>query len=318
MVEAALLGRRGVGADLNELALFVANVKVTVLKKAAHDAIAAWAEHLVPLISCRATSPQRSGTPRNMHLPQTRWLRKLIALTNESIDMHFRSATAKRFARCVVLNVGQWALNGRRPIPTVADFRDKIAETTKEMLRGITEFAEGLPVESHSPTLVHTDVEKISEKRAVLKHGPADLIVTSPPYPGVHILYHRWQVDGRKESDAPYWISGTNDGQGSSYYNFADRHRRAEDLYFEKAERAFSAVRRVARTGALLAQLVAFSNPCRQLSRYIRMLKRAGFTEARDRGQHRIWRPVPGRSWHAHSKGRTPSSREVFLLHQAD
>jgi hypothetical protein len=41
----------------------------------------------------------------------------------------------------------------------------------------------------------------------------AKLIVTSPPYPGVHVLYHRWHVDGRRETPAPYWIAGCNDGQ---------------------------------------------------------------------------------------------------------
>ena len=40
------------------------------------------------------------------------------------------------------------------------------------------------------------------------------LVVTSPPYPGVHVLYHRWQVDGRKEAPLPFMIANKLDGAG--------------------------------------------------------------------------------------------------------
>ena len=30
--------------------------------------------------------------------------------------------------------------------------------------------------------------------------GRVRLVLTSPPYPAVHVLYHRWQVKGRKET----------------------------------------------------------------------------------------------------------------------
>ncbi|GJM25043.1 MAG: hypothetical protein DHS20C16_14580 [Phycisphaerae bacterium] len=115
----------------------------------------------------------------------------------------------------------------------------------------------------------------------------------------------------------PYWISGTSDGAGASFYNFADRRRQAEDRYFAKATRAFSAVRHAMKDGGILAQLIAFSEPGRQLPRYLRMLERAGFIEERLSGERRIWRSVPNRSWHANSKGRIASSREVLLLHKA-
>jgi hypothetical protein len=34
-------------------------------------------------------------------------------------------------------------------------------------------------------------------------------------------------------------------------------------------------------------------------------------------GEKRIWREVPNRKWHAASKGKTHSSREVVLVHRA-
>jgi DNA modification methylase len=165
--------------------------------------------------------------------------------------------------------------------------------------------------------LREVDTERIHGDPAVTAAGPVDLVVTSPPYPGIHMLYHRWQVDGRKETDAPYWIAAKNDGCGTAFYNFADRRRSAEDRYFEKAERSFRAVRQVMKPGAVMVQLIAFSDPQRQIRRYLSAMERAGFTEARSTGKRRVWRDVPGRRWHANSKGELASSREVMLVHSA-
>src|SRR5207249_10695238 len=103
----------------------------------------------------------------------------------------------------------------------------------------------------HRPLLRQNDAEHIDRDLRIRAFGPVDLVVTSPPYPGIHMLYHRWQVDGRKETDAPYWIANCTDGAGATYYNFADRKAAAEDRYYKKARKAFSAVRRVMRPGAV-------------------------------------------------------------------
>jgi DNA modification methylase len=172
-------------------------------------------------------------------------------------------------------------------------------------------------VEPHAPVLRQNDAEQIDRDARIRAAGLADLVVTSPPYPGIHMLYHRWQVDGRKETDAPYWIAACNDGCGAAFYNFADRRRKSEDKYFEKAEASFAAIRRVMKPGAILAQMVAFAEPDRQLRRYLSVMERSGFCEMRDEGTRRIWRDVPGRKWHASSKGELSSSREVVLIHEA-
>ena len=88
---------------------------------------------------------------------------------------------------------------------------------------------------------IHRLVQGDARDLSFIPDSSIHLVVTSPPYPGIHMLYHRWQVDGRKETDAPYWIAACDDGCGTSFYNFADRRRNAEDRYFEKAERSFAA-----------------------------------------------------------------------------
>ena len=125
-------------------------------------------------------------------------------------------------------------------------------------------------------------------------------------------------MDGRKESDAPYWLAGCNDGLGERYYNFAGRGPDSEIEYFAKALASFSTIRTLMKKGGTLVQMLAYSDPARQLRLYLQMLEAAGCSELREKGQHRIWRDVPGRSWHANSKGRLACSREVVLIHKAN
>jgi len=47
---------------------------------------------------------------------------------------------------------------------------------------------------------------------------PAKLVVTSPPYPGVHVVYHRWQItDGKKLSSPVFGLANQRDGAGEAF-----------------------------------------------------------------------------------------------------
>jgi DNA modification methylase len=146
------------------------------------------------------------------------------------------------------------------------------------------------------------------------------LVVTSPPYPGVHVLYHRWQVDGRRETPAPYWIAGMQDGQAESYYNLGDRKEAAANSYFEASLRNLRSVRTVMKRGAFMVQMLAFAEPARQLPRYLATMEAAGFAEILPdptvATETRIWRNVPNRKWYASIAGKTHSSKEVVLIHK--
>src|SRR4030095_12974630 len=68
------------------------------------------------------------------------------------------------------------------------------------------------------------------------------LVVTSPPYPGVHVLYHRWQVDDRKEAPLPFMIANKLDGAGLSYYTMGDRKYPGLKTYFDNIRATMSSV----------------------------------------------------------------------------
>jgi len=101
--------------------------------------------------------------------------------------------------------------------------------------------------------------------QAAAKRGPPKLVITSPPYPGVHVLYHRWQVDGRKEAPLPFMIANKLDGAFESFYTMGDRKYPRLRTYFENIRSTMSSVAILADTHTVIVQMVGFSEPKWQL-----------------------------------------------------
>lgn len=122
-------------------------------------------------------------------------------------------------ARCVVLKTLQWAVDCKKHLPTAAEFRAKLAEDAELVATSLSEFRKAIDaLGGKRPTVEFyntpaDDIANIPSK--ALRERRPKLVVTSPPYPGVHVLYHRWQVLGRRETAAPYWIAASNDGNRS-------------------------------------------------------------------------------------------------------
>jgi hypothetical protein len=147
------------------------------------------------------------------------------------------------------------------------------------------------------------------------------LVVTSPPYPGVHVLYHRWQVDGRKEAPLPFMIANKLDGAGESYYTMGYRNYPRLETYFDNIRAVMSSVAAVADLSTVIVQMVAFSDRHWQLPRYLEIMEEAGLQEMflpmlKEQRDGRLWRMVPGRRWYSDQRGATPGSEEVVLIHR--
>ncbi|MCA1561027.1 MAG: hypothetical protein LC804_12430, partial [Acidobacteria bacterium] len=196
------------------------------------------------------------------------------------------------------------------------DFRNKLAATLQEMLNGLSELAEQLGKNAVNPVLINDSAETL-DKYEPFTSEKAACAVSSPPYPGIHVLYHRWQVDGRRESNAPYWLANCQDGEGASFYNFADRRVEAIDMYFAASLRTLNGIRKVLENGAPFIQMLAFSDPVNHLPRYLENMRAAGFEEVLPAGTARIQRHVPSRRWHATIKGELNGAREIVLVHRA-
>jgi hypothetical protein len=161
----------------------------------------------------------------------------------------------------------------------------------------------------------------IDQDPRVTVHGPPRLVLTSPPYPGVHVMYHRWQVLGRRETPAPFWIANSLDGNAPSYYTFGDRQHPGLKTYFDAARAAFGSLARLADARTLFVQMVAFSDSSWQLPEYLETMRAGGLVEVpmldlANAEDGRLWRSVPNRKWYANQRGDGGASKEVVLFHR--
>jgi len=320
VVEGLPLGRTMVGLDLNALAHFVAATRTRPLSSQDHTVLRSWAKIASRNLQQRAR--KRGHRVTNLPLAATQFLARAI---HESDQLRFPRQRA--FARAVLLRLGQWALDCRdQPSPLIPAMAAKLPQLMDQMLNGLDEFVKEcalVGLKKHQITAARILLCRSSEglqddPRIRGLPRPPSLVFTSPPYPGVHVLYHRWQLRGRKETPAPYWIAGVEDGFYSSHYTGGSRTSSGEDGYFSMIRSVFSSVRQVIASDGLVVQLVGFADVSTQLPRFQNSMAEAGFVEwtPAKLAQARISRRVPNRKWYAKIRGTMDTSSELLLFHR--
>jgi hypothetical protein len=322
LVEAISLGRSAIGVDISSLAAFVSEVKTTLYSDQELRVLAAWAERARDAINVHRSTVYfgdyaERGYYKCLESAATWRLRKSIEQALASA-MRLGNDRLERFARCAILRTAQWALDARKRLPSVQEFRDRLAVTAMTMIVGARELARAVRRTGRAPIVrcLNRSADGLEEE-SVFDEMPAPrLVLTSPPYPGIHMLYHRWQVDGRKETAAPFWIADRLDGSFSSYYTMGDRKAPGLPVYFDSIRRSLGSIAAICDGDTTVVQVVAFSEPSWQLPRYLEVAEDAGFREVRGETGRRIRRRVPNRRWHADQMGETYSSKEVVLVHR--
>jgi DNA modification methylase len=331
LVEAISLGRRAVGFDISSLAVFLARAKTTPLSVHDKRGILEWARVIQYIGLSRGRSnvePINDEGYYQRNLPDAAknfFETILICAGLLSTDRQ------RNFVRLVLVGVGQWALDCKKDTPTWEEMRIQFCEQIEVVVKGHYEYLSKAATANELPRchltqmrrVINRSSEESNEDGRVPAHWlPAKLVVTSPPYPGVHVVYHRWQIQGRKETPAPFWLANSRDGAGEAHYCLGRRSEPELKTYFDRLGKAFSSVRGLLGNKSVVAQLVAFSDPGWQLPEFLKKMSEAGFTELRPLCDEihltsgRIWRHVPGRKWYANQKGKLSASKEVLLLHR--
>lgn len=325
-MEALACGRQAIGVDISQLAEFVTNVKCIIFSEAELKTLEAWAAKLPGVVDVRRPSVEfneyaKLGYYKHLDHP-SRWrLRKGIEQALASA-IRLNAPRLEAFGRCAVLRTAQWALDGRSKLPSVDEFRSFLSETAFQMVQGSRELR--IAVKRYGRwrvTVFNRSAAGLEDDERLQDVDAPRLVLTSPPYPGVHVLYHRWQVDGRKEAPLPFMIANKLDGAGSSYYTMGDRKYPELRTYFANIKATLSSIAAIADSRTIIVQMVAFSDPEWQLPRYLETVEEAGLAEAflptlsGDR-DGRLWRTVPSRRWYSQQRGETPGSQEVVLFHR--
>ncbi len=327
LVEARLAGRHSLGADISSLAVFLTRTKTIPLSESELSEVRHWFDSAVSRMNIRrAVNKPRPDEFRGYDKNMPWRMRKLCEQYLERIHV-LRTIRQQRFARCVLLRCGQWAMDCRRHLPSSDEFRASLSSFFDLALDGMRAYRRSIDKEKRERGFaskckcVQSSASVLSPASFGAAFAQADLVLTSPPYPGVHVLYHRWNVRGRRESPAPYWLADCLDGHGSVHYTLGERRQENLTNYFNNIRECFRNVAHLIRKRALVIQLVAFSSPDWQLEAYLCAMSEAGYTEVKPselrlRCGDRLWRPVPGRRWYSMMRGATPSSKEVILFHR--
>ncbi|MEW6141617.1 MAG: DNA methyltransferase [Chloroflexota bacterium] len=321
IVEAIANGRLACGIDINPLAHFVTRVKTTPLSLHDEEAMLSWLKSIAPSANVEKISPNTDSRLRNVpdHVKQ------FFVSAVEGIG-NLKFPRQRRFARSALMKLGQWAIDCREELPTPDQMKKHLLKDTLEMLDGLnklTETARSHGIQKNKITskrflYLGSIDDAISENRMGLFHKPR-LVLTSPPYPGVHVLYHRWQIRGRRETPAPYWLADLKDGHGESYYTLGGRSEKGQREYFERLTRTYDLLRAVIDEDAVVVQLVAFSEPNTQLPRFLDSMVSAGYKELtlfRSPEFERPYRQVPNRKWYTQLGQNRHASNEVLLVHR--
>lgn len=322
LVEAKLLNRNSIGLDISSLATFIAKTKTTSLSLKQIDEAKNWGINVANNLDCQFTSENQSqwkdaGYHRNISEKSTWRIKNIIEHFISEIENSRLLVKQQNFLRCSILKTGQWALDNKKTLPNIASFRSKLSSNIEQMAKGAKEFTESLANASDGirSICINQPSSEIAKLKEIKSFDPPALILTSPPYPGVHVVYHRWQIQGRKETPAPFWIANSLDGHGLSYYAMGGRQQKGLETYFANILKSFCAIKKVCSKDTLIIQMVAFSDITWQLPKYLDVMNMAGFEEVQV-ADNRIWRKVPSRKWYAQIKDSIDSANEVVLFHK--
>jgi hypothetical protein len=318
-IEALALGREVICSDLNSLACFVTRAKAWPASLASLRCYERWADSVSDSMLVARFAPlplvMADGT---LYAPRTH-----AALTHlRDSALSLADPGARRLALLTMLRVGQLCFDCRRHPPSPAFLVKRlrmIAELAIERMGSYSstcrrhEWPSGL---RRCFQVFNDDARALPARlAAALPRKRIALVLTSPPYPGVHMLYHRWQVYGRKETALPYRLLHLQDGRFESHYTFGSR-KEPEAQYFPLLHEVLISLKRLLAPSTLVAQVVGFSDPDLYLPLFRRVMHTAGFEEVTPTIDRVVARVVPHRRWYADLSPTQRTAHEFLLVHR--
>src|SRR5262249_52982637 len=150
--------------------------------------------------------PHADWAAYQRHLPRQQ--RKLLEMALDTVAL-LTNARQRRFARCSLMKTAQWAMDCRMAIPGAAEFRAAHRADVPASLEAASSVGRRVGEAFTAPPSSFWRYRRLlcrpaagldRDGRLPRDWLPPRLVLTSPPYVGVHVLYHRWQVQGRRES----------------------------------------------------------------------------------------------------------------------
>ena len=325
-IESLLNGRHSLNSDLSPLAMFLTKAKTRNYSTTSLNRVKKWSDEsqeasFRDLCKHKDYLDDSSVDIGALKLPTYSTIR--IALTSWEFRLR-QLGTAEDLARLCLLRVGQRLLDLKRQKPSLDLMRRELDRAVSNTLRAVQVFDKNIRLldNDNSRPICKVSQTPIKElHKEFKKQEKAKLAVFSPPYPGVHVLYPRWQIEGRKESSAPFWLAGVEGCTIETTYTMGRRGVDKTEEFMSNYLQGVKALREVLTPDALVVQMVGFMDPKQQLPALLHCMREAGYREKKYKScetsaDGRLWRSVPGQKWYNAVRDKKPAtSREVVLIH---
>ncbi len=320
-VEAHFLQRQMIGIDINPIAIFSTKFKTLKLSQSNIDELD---EFFSDVISIRLSSLKRAIVREEFSKGIEQSFIDVIAEIKRMINT-LNSKSSQIFAKGILLRQSKRLFDNPNRKISRFEFLREIFWDYEYLIDEQIAFNEECKNRSKELGLSKSKIKifngSVADRNVIKKvaklNNKIDLVVTSPPYPQKHILYNKWQVNGRLENYLPHWIIDSEQIESENFYTMGGRSKSGEKLYYETIEESFKNVRSVVSNNGIVVQMVAFFDRARQLQPFLKAMSNAGFSEVRNITNHfdkRLWRDVPNRKWF-NSANRRTGCKEVVLFH---
>ncbi len=329
-LEASRCGRHSFSSDLSPLATFLTSAKGRIYRDEEYEAVTRWSERCVrtkhkDLMLALREYPIPEEHIGGLRRPDYRFIRAALSSWKRSEE---ELAFGSDLARLCLLRVGQRMLDLRREPPSLDEFRRGLEEAVAQTIDASRLHRETVNRKwqgkrnSQRFMTEQIAIEELYEVRR-LQDRQATLAVCSPPYPGVHTLYPRWQIEGRRETTIPFWLAGVTGDTGEKTYTMGGRGTACIDEFIDLYTSGMKSLSKVLQPEGHVVQMVGFSEPRTQLPRLLKAMREAGFHEQKFRTlqtqEGRLWRKVSRQKWYSAVRSQeTSGASEVVLIHRLE
>jgi len=319
-IESVLNGRKIICSDINSLASYVTRAKATPLNKDTINQISDWRYYSIKKLKefKKMEVPVNFKLEDNLHSRKTIWiLQKLKEEVNSETDQNL-----KNVINLILLSVGKNCYDCRDKTLNPSRLIKSFEKISQLAIKSISDYSENCY--SISPRInPENDIKVFCENAITLPNliekkqvKKIKLVLTSPPYPGVHILYHRWQVKGRRQTSLPFDLLNLSDGSPLSFYTLGADTKKGDEFYFESIYRIYQNLKKIISKDTTVVQVVSFKKPEWQLSRFLHAMEAAGYDEIclNSHPGDLITREVPNRKWYTNLNDK--KAIEYILIHR--
>lgn len=317
-IEGIALGRRVVCSDISPLACFVTRAKATPISNVSLTKFCLWYE--------KETRILNNHHPRNLKPLEING-KKYSPVTYSTILKLMSDAgkvadpAVRHLAQLVVLNVAKRSFDCRSkhtPTYLVRRVFQRVSNETNECMREYLASAKENRAKNLNGRLfrvLQCDAKKLAMKIPSYKNK-FSLVVTSPPYPGVHVLYNRWQLFGRKETNMPFRLLGFENNCPASFYTMGTRYNLlVKESYLENMKRILTSLYELLAPAGIIAQVIAFPKNDGHFFEYSELMTKIGFSLVKPHASV-VKRHIPNRKWYAQVTNNKRQPIEHIFIHQ--